>query len=41
MSDANHDGGGRGLLGFLLALGLIIAGWGLGAQVKATKLSDR
>jgi uncharacterized protein len=28
-------------LGLLLALGLIIAGWTLGAQIKATRLSDR
>ena len=29
------------LLGILLALGLIIGGWALGAQIKATRLSDR
>src|SRR3954470_7468082 len=29
------------LLGSLLALGLIIGGWALGAQIKATRLSDR
>jgi len=29
------------LLGTLLALGLIIGGWVLGAQIKATRLSDR
>src|SRR6476469_8130438 len=29
------------LLGLLLALGLIIGGWLLGAQIKATRLSDR
>ena len=29
------------LLGILLALGLIIGGWVLGAQIKATRLSDR
>lgn len=28
-------------LGLLLALGLIIGGWILGAQIKATRLSDR
>ena len=28
-------------LGLLLALGLIIGGWLLGAQIKATRLSDR
>src|ERR1700752_1349502 len=30
-----------GLLGILLALGLIIGGWVLGSQIKATRLSDR
>src|SRR6201981_2957215 len=29
------------LLVILLALGLIIGGWVLGAQIKATRLSDR
>src|SRR6202021_2218747 len=29
------------LLGILLALGLIIGGWVLGAQIKTTRLSDR
>jgi uncharacterized protein len=29
------------VLGLLLALGLIIGGWVLGAQIKATRLSDR
>ena len=33
--------GGTGLLGLLVALGLIIGGWVLGAQIKATRLSDR
>jgi len=33
--------GGTALLGLLLALGLIVAGWVLGAQIKATRLSDR
>lgn len=28
-------------MGFLLALGLIIGGWVLGAEIKATRLSDR
>ena len=32
---------GNALLGLLLALGLIIGGWILGAQIKATRLSDR
>lgn len=29
------------VLGFLLALGLIVGGWVLGRQIKATRLSDR
>ena len=33
--------GNTALLGFLLALGLILGGWFLGAQIKATRLSDR
>ena len=33
--------GGTALLGILLALGIIIGGWVLGAQIKATRLSDR
>lgn len=33
--------GGTALLGLLLALGLIVGGWALGAQIKATRLSDR
>jgi hypothetical protein len=32
---------GAGMLGLLLALGLIVGGWVLGAQIKATRLSDR
>ena len=32
---------GTALLGSLLALGLILGGWVLGAQIKATRLSDR
>lgn len=32
---------GTPLLGLLLALGLILGGWVLGAQIKATRLSDR
>jgi hypothetical protein len=32
---------GMGLLGLLLALGLIAGGWILGAQIKATRLGDR
>jgi len=39
----NDEGTGRGfgVLGFFLALGLIVGGWVLGAQIKATRLSDR
>src|ERR1700694_3746467 len=33
--------GGIVALGLLLALGLIVGGWVLGAQIKATRLSDR
>jgi hypothetical protein len=33
--------GGTGLLGLLLAGGLIIGGWVMGVQIKATRLSDR
>lgn len=36
-----NDRGSTTLLGLLLALGLIIGGWVLGAQIKATRLSDR
>jgi hypothetical protein len=32
---------GVGTLGLLIALGLIFGGWVLGAQIKATRLSDR
>ncbi len=33
--------GDAALLGLLLALGLIVGGWVLGGQIKATRLSDR
>jgi uncharacterized protein len=33
--------GSVGVLGVLLAFGLIVGGWVLGAQIKATRLSDR
>ncbi len=33
--------GGTAILGSLLALGLILSGWMLGAQIKATRLGDR
>ena len=35
------NGKGTTLLGSLLALGLVVGGWVLGAQIKATRLSDR
>lgn len=35
------DRGSSVVLGALLALGMILGGWTLGAQVKATRLSDR
>jgi hypothetical protein len=42
MNGDNQTGhGGTALLGLLLALGLIVGGWVLGAQIKATRLSDR
>lgn len=42
MNSTNQtDRGGAVLLGLFLALGLIIGGWLLGAQIKATRLSDR
>jgi hypothetical protein len=42
MSDTHgNDRGGLAPLGLLIALGLIIGGWVLGAQIKATRLSDR
>jgi hypothetical protein len=36
-----NDRGSAALLGVLLALGLIVGGWTLGAEIKATRLSDR
>jgi uncharacterized protein len=36
-----RDRGELVVLGFLVALGLIIGGWLLGSQIKATRLSDR
>jgi hypothetical protein len=43
MNDENFFSGrgGAAVLGLLLALGLIVGGWVLGAQIKATRLSDR
>lgn len=32
---------GMALLGLLLAIGLIVGGWTLGSQIKATRLGDR
>ncbi len=33
--------GGTALLGVMLAVGLIVGGWILGAQIKETRLGDR
>jgi hypothetical protein len=41
MTDANQNFRATAVLGVLLALGLIFGGWVLGAQIKATRLSDR
>ena len=42
MDGANQTNrGGMTVLGMLLALGLVAGGWVLGAQIKATRLSDR
>ena len=42
MNDTNQNShAGTALLGLLLALGLILGGWVLGAEIKATRLSDR
>jgi uncharacterized protein len=42
MNGANQNiRSGTAILGSLLALGLIVGGWVLGAQIKATRLSDR
>jgi len=38
---SSPDRRGTALLGGLLALGLIIGGWILGAEIKATRLADR
>jgi uncharacterized protein len=32
---------GRAIEGLLLMLGLIVGGWILGSQIKATRLADR
>ena len=41
MDGTNDINRGHVLLGLLIALGMIIGGWVLGAQIKATRLSDR
>jgi uncharacterized protein len=42
MSDENQNSPrDAAVLGLLLALGLIVGGWVLGGQIKATRLSDR
>ncbi|HYN15912.1 MAG TPA: SIMPL domain-containing protein, partial [Terriglobales bacterium] len=41
MNDNQSNRGELVAAGFLVALGLIIGGWSLGAQIKATRLSDR
>jgi hypothetical protein len=41
MNETNPTNSGTIPAAFLLALGLIIGGWVLGAQIKATRLSDR
>ena len=42
MNDTNRTNRGEmAVLGCLLAVGLIIGGWALGAQIKATRLGDR
>ncbi len=41
MGSSQSERGGTTTLGILLALGLILGGWLLGAQIKATRLSDR
>lgn len=35
------DRGGAALLGALLAMGLVLGGWALGAEIKAARLGDR
>ena len=41
MTNGENEHGGTTFLGLLIALGLILGGWALGAQIKATRLSDR
>src|ERR1700687_3342648 len=40
-SNNQTEHGSTTILGVLLAVGLIVGGWVLGAQIKATRLSDR
>ena len=42
VNDTNQTNrSGMALLGLLLAVGLIVGGWALGSQIKATRLGDR
>ena len=41
MNGVTQTSAGGTTLGVLLALGLIVGGWVLGAQIKATRLADR
>jgi len=41
MTDSEKSSGGTAPLGVLLAIGLILGGWVLGSQIKATRLGDR
>lgn len=41
MDDIRSANRGGTSLGLLLALGLVVGGWVLGAQIKATRLNDR
>ena len=41
MNGVNDINRGTALLGLLIALGMILGGWVLGSQIKATRLSDR
>lgn len=41
MDEAEMNYRGIATLGVLIALGLIIGGWALGSQIKATRLADR
>jgi hypothetical protein len=41
MGDTNQMNRGGMMMGSLLALGMIVGGWTLGTQIKATRLGDR